>query len=407
MLLRLLVLSFTLFSLSGCGSKSSSTPATYSQVPAGTELTVYGVTDGSVMSRNNLYVTVKRPAVPLFRAYSGIQFTLDTQLQEYATAYFHGKETIQLQIPVNTAGAHQFVVKGILSGNQIEPGRKINFSVDYHLDSAGSGKYIGDRTVYDSAPAGSFNNMKVEFASYSATRSASIFAKAGINFTGLGGSSTGFASSPMSGVAAQNDVSDPFATIDLTMGPASNLLYLSGPAFNHFMELNASQGGSTGDLRLYRADPSSKVISAYCSSLTPQTAASGNMQAVFTLQSFDNVNFFGHMRLWKTNGGPVWTYQVAAYNEANGLSLAHNALSLWLSIPASTLDDFLLGSITYTSQYLMKNPSGALPSQLPGSLTVVQGSDGKFKINDLILKLDDMYRSIDPGNIQMKYSYKP
>jgi len=397
--------------LSGCGGGGGgSNSPTYSQVPVDTELKIYGVSEGSVMSRNCIYATIDRSQASIFRQYSGIVYTLDTQLSEYAPPlYFGGKDTIQVTIPITTSGPHQFVVRGKLnssSGGGLEPGKKINFTVDYQLASAGVGKYSGDRTVYSAAPAGSFSNMHVEFVTYSATKNSSNLFSRGMSFTDTQGNFiNSYSGSDFTPPVINKN--DPYATFDFTLNSSTEQVQASGPAFNHFMELLLLQGPimstavQSGDLRLYRSDSGSKVLSGYCSSLYNNT-----MEATITLHSFDNVNFFGHLRLWNKGGDKVWTYQVAAYADSRGLSSTNPVLVLWPSIPTSPFDDFLLGQNTYPDKYSLTNPPGAPQSQKPGTLVVTIDAEGKFKITDLRLKLDDFYNSA-PDSIQMKMSYKP
>lgn len=415
MIVRILVLCLGLLYLNGCGGGGGgSNSPTYSKIPVDTELKIYGVSEGSVMSRNCIYATIDRSSSSVFRQYSGVVYTLDTQLNEYAPPlYFGKKDTVQITIPITTSGPHQFVVKGILkaaSGGGIEPGRKINFTVDYKLADAGVGEYAGDRTVYTQTAADEFSNMQVEFATYGALKSGNNLVSGGMKFTDLQGNDVNYTGSINIGAATYTN--DPYVTVDTRMNSATGFVRASGTAFNHFMELLLLQGSTdsaadkTGDLRLYRSDSASKVLSAYCSSLKGYTAASGEMESVITLQSFDNVNFFGHLRLWNKGEDKVWTYQVAAYADSKGLSATNNALVLWPSIPTSPLDDFLLGVNTYPNQYRLSNPPGAQPSQKPGFMTVVLDADGKFKVNQLNLKLDDFYDA-EPDSIQMKMSYKP
>jgi len=415
MVIRLLVLCLGLIYLNGCGGGGGgSNSPTFPQGPVDTELKIYGVSEGSVMSRNCIYATIDRSQSLGFRQYSSIIYTLDTQLTEFSQPVpFGEKDTIQVTIPITTAGPHQFVVKGILkakSGGGTEPGRKINFSVDYQLANAGVGNYAGDRTVYDATPAGSFSNMRVEFATYAALKSGNNLFSGGMEFTDTQGNVVDYTGSLNIGAATKT--TDPYVTVDSLMNNATGYVRSSGTAFNHFMELLLLQGPSglpadrTGDLRLYRGDAASKVLSAYCSSLKGFASASVEKESVITLHSFDNVNFFGHLRLWNKGGDKVWTYQVAAYADPRGLSSANNALVLWPSIPTSPLDDFLLGVNTYPDQYRLSNPPGAQPSQKPGFLTVTLDADGKFKVNQLNLKLDDLYDAA-PDSIQMKMSYKP
>jgi len=415
MVSRLLVLCLSLICLSGCGGGGGGSNApTFSQVPDDTQLKIYGVSEGSVMSRNCIYATIDRSGSNVFRQYSGIVYTLDTQLTEFAPPLYFGKnDTVQVTIPITTAGPHQFVVKGILSANSgggIEPGRKINFSVDYQLANAGVGNYAGDRTVYDATPAGSFSNMRVEFATYAALKSGDNLFSGGMEFTDVQGNVSNYTGSL--NIGAATNTNDPFVTVASLMNNANGYVRSSGTAFNHFMEFLLLQGPSglpadrTGDLRLYRSDAASKVISAYCSSLTGFAVTSAEKESVISLHSFDNVNFFGHLRLWNKGGDKVWTYQVAAYADATGLSATKNSLVLWPSIPTSPLDDFLLGVNTYPNQYRLSNPPGAQPSQKPGFMTVVLDADGKFRVNQLSLTLDDFYDAA-PNSIQMKMSYKP
>lgn len=415
MTVRFLFLCFSLLCLSGCSSSSSSNPATYSSVPVDTELQIYGVTDGSVMSRNCIYATIDRSKSSVFRHYTGIVYTLDTQLNDNYSppVYFGGKDTIQITIPVARSGQHQFVVKGIMTNKpgivDLEPGRKFSFNVDYQLDNAGAGKYAGDRTVYDAVPAGGFANMRVEFVTYSASKSARNLANGGMRFTNLKGGTADYAGSI--NIAAANNSDQPYVTVDYLMNSAAGYVRTVGPAFNHFMELLLLQGPTggiatqEGDLRLYRNDPASKVVGAYCSSLKGYRSTQ-EMETSIILHSFDNINFFGHLRLWNKGGDKVWTYQVAAYASPRGLSVTDNNLVLWASIPTSPLDDFLLGVNTYPNQYSLTNPAGAKPSQTPGFMTVSLDSAGKFKIDQLNLKLDDIYDAA-AGSIQMKMSYKP
>jgi hypothetical protein len=416
MITRLFVLCLSLMYLSGCGGGGGgSNSPTYSQVPVDTELKIYGVSEGSVMSRNCIYATIDRSQSSVFRQYSAIAYTLDTQLTEFAPPIpFGNKDTIQVTIPITTSGPHQFVVKGILkakSGGGTEPGKKINFTVDYQLAKAGVGEYAGDRTVYTETPSDPFSEMRVEFATYAALKSANNLVSGGMEFTSLDGTQpTNFTGSP--NISAATNTNDPYVTVDSLMYSATEQVRASGPGFNHFMELLLLQGPTRGtytqkgDLRLYRTDATSKVLSAYCSSLNGYAATSVGMQSVLTLQSFDYVNFFGHLRLWNKGGKKVWTYQVAAYANAAGLSATNNALVLWPSIPTSPYDDFLLGQNTYPSQFRLTNPPDAKPSQKPGFLTVVLDADGKFKINQLSLKLDDFYDAA-PNSIEMKMTYKP
>lgn len=408
MIVRLLVVCLSLFYLSGCGGGGGgSNSPSYSKVPVDTELKIYGVKEGSVMSRNCIYATIDRSQSTVFRQYSGIVYTLDTQLSAYAPPLYFGKEdTIQVTIPIKNAGGHQFVVKGILRDGSIEPGKIVPFTVDYQLANAGIGKYSGDRTVYDTAPSGSFSNMRVEFVTYSASKNSSNLLSGGMNFTNLQGDIVNSYGNPDYIPPVLATENDSYATLHFIMDSPSEQIEASGPAFNHFMELLLLQDFNTkrGDLRLYRSDSASKVLSAYCSSLYHDT-----MEAIITLHSFDKINFFGHLRLWKKGSDKVWTYQVAAYStDASGLSAKSPVLVLWPSIPTSPFDNFLLGQITYSDQYLssLTNPSGAPQSQKPGALAVALDSDGKFKITQFSLTLDDFYNSA-PGSIQMKMSYKP
>lgn len=415
MIAKLLIVCLSLFYLSGCGGGGGSNNSKPLPPPADTELKIYGITEKSVMSRNCIYATIERSKSTVFRQYTGIQYTIDNQMRDFsAPVYFGGKDTIQLTIPITEPGPHQFVVRGILkaeSGGGTDPGgRVITFNVDYQLANAGVGKYSGDRTVYDTAPSGSFSNMRVEFVTYSASKNSSNLLSGGMKFANLQGDIVQSYGNPDYTPPVMTNEKDSYATLHLTMDSSSDQIEASGPAFNHFMELLLLQGPQNayntqrGDLRLYRSDSASKVLSAYCSSLYHDT-----MEAIITLHTFDKINFFGHLRLWKKGGDKVWTYQVAAYStDASGLSTKYPVLVLWPSIPTSPFDNFLLGQITYSDQYLssLTNPAGAPPSQQPGSLAVVLDSDGKFKITQLSLTLDDFYNSAN-NSIQMKMSYKP
>jgi hypothetical protein len=290
------------------------------------------------------------------------------------------------------------------SGGGIEPGKKINFTVDYQLANAGVGEYAGDRTVYSTATSGSFSNMRVELATYAASKLTDNSADGIMTFTNLQDSSVRYSGGV---IRQQASSTDPYMTFNSTMESSTDQVVASGPAFNHFMEFLLNQGPingaptQTGDLRLYRTDSASKVLSAYCSSLY-----NNKMEAIITLHSFDKVNFFGHLRLWTKGSDKVWTYQVAASADPTGLSASKNALTLWPSIPTSPYDNFLLGQATFPSKYSLINPPGAPLPQKPGVMTVLLGSDGKFIIDTLQLNLDDIYKSAN-NSMLMIMSYKP
>lgn len=411
---RLLILCLSLLYLSGCGSDAPTTnQPTYSKIPVDTELEINGVTEGSVMSRNCLYATIDR-SKSVFRQYTSIEYTLDTQLA-WKPAYFGGKNTIQLAIPINSSGPHQFAVRGILKSPNLEAGKKINFQVDYQLSKAAIGKYAGDRTVYDKLAFGNFSNMRVEFVSYSASKAGSNLVGAGMKFTDLSGNNSYYTGA--SSLAAAINNNQPYVTVDYLMNSAVDQVRATGIAFNHFMELLLLQGPTAGtadkigDLRLYRNDPAAKTVIAYCSSLKGYNDnPPRELQAIVTMNSFDSINFFGHLRLWDKKGykggHKVWTYQIAAYAQAKGLSASQPSLTIWPSISTSPLDDFLLGAAPYPDVYKLTNPSGAPTPTVPSIMTFVIGPDGKLKINQFSLKLDDFYDAA-AGSIQMKMSYKP
>jgi len=418
MLARLFLACICLFILSGCGGGGSSDPATFSQIPVETELAISGVTEGAVISRDYLYVTVDR-SKSVFRNYTCIEYTLDTQLGGYKPALFDdpdNKNIKRLTIPVSTEGLHQFAIRGVLRadpGDRLvhrELGKTFNFNVQYQLGNVAKGKYVGDRTVYK-APFTSFSGMRVDFVTYSTSRSGNNLATGGVMLTDMLGNVSSYAGS--TNIAAAISANQSHTTVSYLMNSAQEFLRASGTGYNHFMELLLLQGPQglnqiadrQGDLLLYRADTGSRVLSAQCTSLRGFLGSSPEKQATFTLQSFDNVNFFGHLRLWNKNSLRVWTYQVAGYATATGLS-RNGSLTLWLSTSNSPLDDFLLSVTPYPDAYNLVNPTGAPLSRQPGFLTVDTDADGSLVINQLSLNFDDIYDAA-ANSITMKASYKP
>ena len=408
MLHRLILVALTASLLAACGGSSGSS-ATYSQVPEATQLKIYGLVNNATLSSNCLYVTVDKSAASN-RPYIGVEYTLDTQLTAYEyVAFPAGESTIQIVIPVSTSGTHTLSIRGVTSNAAAsrEPGVQYKFLVDYQQSLAAAGKYIGDRTVYSnvSTAAGKYSGMRLEFATYSATRNKGLVTSAGLRFNPVSGGSTSFSEVAGTGTAIPVFKSDPYLTFDIQMNSATDGLTLSGLAFNHVMELMHSQnplaasGGSTGHMRLYRYDAGSKLISVYCNSLTLRPQTSLVYQAVMTMNSFDGINFNGHVRLWSATS-PVWTYQLYAYNNGDG------TFNLWPSLPANSFDDFLLGNTTYTKQYNLHNPPGAPVNQKSGAMTVSTAADGTLKVDSIFFKLNDQFWS-DSGSIQTRYSYKP
>jgi len=414
MQVRLFLACICLFIVSGCGGSSSSTE-TFTPIPVDTELAITGIKDGAVISRDYLYVTIDR-SKSVFRNYTCIEYTLDAQLGGYTPAIFDdpdNKNIKRLTVPVTTEGPHQFAVRGVLRadpGDRLvhrELGKTYNFNVQYQLNNVAKGKYVGDRTVYK-APFSSFSGMRVDFVTYSSSRSGNELVAGGLTLTDLLGNVSNYAGS--NGTVSSANQSH--ATVNYLMDSSLEFLRASGTGYNHFLELLLLQGPSSsqladrqGDLRLYRADAGSRVLSAQCTSLRGRLGSSQEKQATFTLQSFDNVNFFGHLRLWNKDSLRVWTYQVAGYAEATGLA-SGGSLTLWASTSNSPLDDFLLSVTPYPDAYSIVNPADPPSSRQPGVLTVRTDAEGKFVINQLSLNFEDIYDAAT-ASITMKASYKP
>lgn len=415
MLARLLVACISLLIISGCG-KDTSTPPKYSPLPVDTELGIYGLTKDAKISQNYLSVTIDRSKTT-FRNYTAFSYIIDTPLGNvdnpsggYKRGSFRGLDRVELIIPNLKPGGHRFAVKGLLFAengvlNQ-EAGREFIFTVDYQKDKMGNGKYIGDSTLFTN-----ISTMKVNFVSYSTSKVNDNFV-GGMNLYDTAGSVTSYnvSEGAIVGVLDTNPI------VSFLMTSPQYFLRGIGTGYKHFMELLLLQGSMAGnqpgtadtwgDLRLYRSDAESKVLSGYCTSLRGYHLTSPERQGVISLQSFDNINFFGHLRLWDKDSAKVWTYKAAAYADQTGLSVGRNSLAISLSTSVSPIEEFILRVNPYPALYpLIKPPGAPLPTS-PGILTVVVDANGKFKINQLSLNLDDLYDATQ-NSIIMKATYAP
>jgi hypothetical protein len=251
--------------------------------------------------------------------------------------------------------------------------------------------------------------MKIDFVTYSSARASDNLSGSLMTLTDTLGASESFtlvSGSIDSSIYSSNPV------VNFQMTSPLSFIRGFGTGYQHFMELLLLQGSIAtgnadkwGDLRLYRNDATSYVLSAYCSSLKGHNALATEKQGAITLHSFDRVNFFGHLRLWdKANSTTVWTYKVAAYASDTGLSVVNNSLSLALSTSTSPIEDYILKNNPFPVLYPMLTPKGPVPTY-PGVLTVELEND-KLKVNTLSLNFDDMYDAA-ANSIVMKASYKP
>lgn len=279
---------------------------------------------------------------------------------------------LPITLSFRTEGEHSITVTGVKANGWKSPAKTIRFIIN-SLPRVADGEYTGDYMEYTSSngTTTTFTNARVGAAVFSGTRTNDnitgtiSFDDVIFNIAGNLGASVDN-SKPPADVELQLDGNSRSIRVysynntnynylqngfyyNYTLG-GSNYTYTLG-GYYHYMNLDYAEANTAvrGNLKLYRTGSGSigKLLQAECASMKMSTKLSQNeippahIEARIMLYSFDDKDFYGHIRLIHLNPDPafqkVLSYDIQGKTGNYPLSLGNNSIQLTLIKPFGSL----------------------------------------------------------------------